>query len=81
MCLQSHIYVQTKKIFNLPFSVRKDEESYIAVLVTIDPHWRECRHKWVSRASDLQLRSSLFDTGKDSQYQDPTCSWKTVMAC
>ena len=35
--------VRTTKIFNLPFSFRKDEESQGAMLVARSPHWRECR--------------------------------------
>ena len=48
------------KIFNLPFSLRKDEESHVAMLVARSPRWRECRQTQSSRAADVWSRLSLF---------------------
>ena len=71
--------VRTAKIFNLPFSFRKDEESHVAMLVARSPL------VWVSPNTELLccrcvvLAEPLRHQQRPLNFQKPICSWKTVI--
>ena len=74
--------VRTTKIFNLPFSYRKDEESHVSMRVARSPPPPPLA--WVSpnRAPVLQtcgLGRASSDTSMNFRFEVQTCSWKTVI--
>ena len=76
--------VRTTKIFNLPLSFRKDEESHVAMLVTRSPPPPPPLGVSVAkhRAPVLQtcgLGRASSDTSKNFRFEVQTCSWKTVI--
>ena len=76
--------VRTTKIFNLPLSFRKDEESHVAMLAARSPPPPPLLGVSVAkhRAPVLQtcgLGRASSDTSKNFRFEVQTCSWKTVL--
>ena len=70
----------TTRIFNLPFSFCKAEESHVAMLVARSPPppWRECRQHRAPVLQTCGLSRASSDISKNFRFEVQTCSWKTV---